>query len=182
MDLESIQHSFSPDTSEARKPGSPSQSRPRLVEVPEPPNISEMLTEDLTSVLAIERRCFLNPWGLDGLVGEMMNPRAIRLVGRLPETGEVVGFGLGCIAGPELHINKVATHPDKRRAGVGRLLVGELLRRGCAQGASEAWLELRCSNRAAAELYRSLGFRRAGIRVGYYSRDGEDAHIMSCSL
>jgi ribosomal-protein-alanine N-acetyltransferase len=141
-----------------------------------------MATEDLTSVLTIERSSFLNPWGMDALVGEMMNQRAVRLVGRLSEVGQVVGFALGCLAGPELHVNKVATHPSQRREGFGRRLVEDLLRRGSALGASEAWLEMRCSNRAAAELYRLLGFREAGIRVGYYSGDGEDALVMTRAL
>jgi ribosomal-protein-alanine N-acetyltransferase len=39
-------------------------------------------------------------------------------------------------------------------------------------------LEVRVSNAAGIELYRSFGFVSTGIRPGYYSDDREDAAIM----
>ena len=39
-------------------------------------------------------------------------------------------------------------------------------------------LEVRVSNTAAIELYRSFGFVATGVRPGYYSDDREDAVIM----
>ena len=45
-------------------------------------------------------------------------------------------------------------------------------------------LEVACSNMAASQLYRCLGFRQTGCRKGYYSIGAGkvDAILMSCSL
>ena len=39
-------------------------------------------------------------------------------------------------------------------------------------------LEVRERNIAAQALYKSLGFKKEGVRKRYYSDTGEDAHIM----
>jgi ribosomal-protein-alanine N-acetyltransferase len=41
-----------------------------------------------------------------------------------------------------------------------------------------ATLEVRRSNVAAIELYRSLGYRQVGVRPNYYQEEGEDAIVM----
>jgi len=45
-----------------------------------------------------------------------------------------------------------------------------------------ATLEVRRSNAAALELYRSFGFRPVGIRPNYYVDEGEDAIVMVLDL
>ena len=37
---------------------------------------------------------------------------------------------------------------------------------------------MRVSNEAAIALYKGLGFKKAGVRKGYYEDNREDAHIM----
>ena len=39
-------------------------------------------------------------------------------------------------------------------------------------------LEVRASNDAALQLYETMGFRRQGVRRGYYTDNREDAVIM----
>jgi len=41
---------------------------------------------------------------------------------------------------------------------------------------------VRASNAAALALYAKLGYRRVGIRTGYYVDNGEDAHLLLCDL
>ncbi len=47
-------------------------------------------------------------------------------------------------------------------------------------GVKNMTLEVRESNEAARNLYRSMGFEDAGRRKRYYSDNGEDALIMWC--
>jgi len=54
-------------------------------------------------------------------------------------------------------IGNVFTHPDHRQEGLGRAAVIELLRRTFA-GVQKVCLNVRTSNRAAVNLYESLGF------------------------
>jgi len=68
---------------------------------------------------------------------------------------------------------RLAVAPERRRAGLGRRLLREGLRR--LGGAGERFcLEVREDNVAACQLYETEEFRRVGRRPGYY-RDGTAA-------
>ncbi len=87
----------------------------------------------------------------------------------------VIGFVVGWSVAQETHILDVAVCPHHRRQGVGRALVNALLR---ACDNPVALLEVRASNRAAQQLYESLGFQVVGKREKYY-KDGEGALLMT---
>ena len=72
----------------------------------------------------------------------------------------------------------LAVAPRHRRQGIARQLVealGDALR---AQGVQSLTLEVRASNEAAIQLYRSLGFTQVGRRPNYYTKPREDALIL----
>ncbi len=64
--------------------------------------------------------------------------------------------------------------------GFARKVMLYLLERAKAAGMSEAFLEVRPSNVAAARLYHSLGFEQVGMRRGYYQATvgREDAAVL----
>jgi ribosomal-protein-alanine N-acetyltransferase len=76
------------------------------------------------------------------------------------------------------HLGNLAVVPGRRRRGVARRLLEDLLSRARAEGAGRLTLEVRVSNFAAQGLYRAHGFRLAGLRRRYYRDTGEDALIM----
>ena len=88
--------------------------------------------------------------------------------------GDVVGFLVSWHVADELHVLNVATHPAHRRLGVGRALMRESIAFATTKRLRHVLLEVKRSNRAAIELYRSVGFFAMGIRADYYP-DGEDA-------
>jgi ribosomal protein S18 acetylase RimI-like enzyme len=55
-------------------------------------------------------------------------------------------------------INYLAVHPDRRREGLGRLLMDEAERRLRRQGCAKVNLQVRTSNRSAVQFYRRLGY------------------------
>ena len=140
--------------------------------------VADMAATDLVAVSEIERRSFLTPWSLNALMAELLNPRALNLVARPVDGEAVIGFALGWTVVDEIHVNKMAVHPDHRRRGAGRLLLEALLERGRRLGATEAWLEVRRSNQAAIRLYEGYGFETRGVRSIYYSDTNEDALLM----
>jgi polysaccharide biosynthesis protein PslH len=74
----------------------------------------------------------------------------------------------------EWEILNLAVAPARRRRGIARRLIEELLNRFPA-----LWfLEVRESNSAAIRLYQSLGFERVGIRPEYYQDSREAAIVM----
>ena len=75
------------------------------------------------------------------------------------------------------HLMDIAVDPERRRAGIGTILVQALLER--LPGPDEPLtLEVRPSNAAAIAMYEGFGFKTAGVRRRYYSDNGEDALIM----
>lgn len=99
--------------------------------------------------------------------------RRIALV--LEDAGKVEGFLVAQTVGGEWEIENVAILPDARRRGHGTRLVGELLDRARAQGATAVFLEVRESNRAARALYEKWAFVESGRRPRYYREPEEDA-------
>jgi ribosomal-protein-alanine N-acetyltransferase len=66
------------------------------------------------------------------------------------------------------------TRADRRRRGIARALMNEVLVYGRLKRIKHVLLEVRRSNRAAIALYRTLGFFAMGVRARYYP-DNEDA-------
>ena len=91
--------------------------------------------------------------------------------------GVYVGYIITCIDRPgQGHVVSLGVLAEYRRMGVGRLLMCSSICR--LRGIVDSIvLEVRVSNEAAINLYRSLGFRIHHTIPGYYS-DGESAYFM----
>src|SRR2546422_1075561 len=80
------------------------------------------LTEaDLPTVLAIEQSAFPLPWTRASFLHELHNPHGRLLVAEWQ--GRVIGYFCSWLVADEVHILRVAVHPDHRQRGVGRLLL-----------------------------------------------------------
>ncbi|HZP36976.1 MAG TPA: ribosomal protein S18-alanine N-acetyltransferase [Methylomirabilota bacterium] len=143
--------------------------------------IEAMTLDDLDDVLAIERASFQTPWSRGAFRYELTQNRVARcLVARL--AGRLVGYLCLWEIGHEIHITNLAAHPELRRRGVARALLGAVLADARARAVSLAFLEVRPTNAEALGLYESLGFRVIGRRKGYYFDTGEDALVMEARL
>jgi ribosomal-protein-alanine N-acetyltransferase len=140
---------------------------------------------DLPAVMAIERRAFTAPWSLPMFVLELSKPTGICLAavttggeseGGRDAEAELVGYLVCGHYDRAWHLMNIAVEPARRREGIGRAMMDELLAR--AGGSANYTLEVRVSNGPAIALYESYGFRSAGTRRHYYSDNGEDALIM----
>jgi len=144
-------------------------------------SIRKMTEEDLTAVMALEKAAFKNPWSPELLRRELEHEWSTILLVEEPQPEAaplLLGLAIFWIVHDEVHVLNVATAPQHRRRGVARAVMDEVLERGKARRCSLATLEVRRSNEAALQLYRSLGFRPVGIRPNYYVDEGEDAVVM----
>jgi ribosomal-protein-alanine N-acetyltransferase len=136
-----------------------------------------MEARDLPRVSEMERLCFATPWSKDAMEYEItQNGLARYLV--LEEGGLVCAYAGAWLVFEEGHITNVAVHPDFRRRGHARAVLSALMRLALGEGAEFMDLEVRVSNGAAIALYQGLGFKKAGLRKGYYEDNGEDAIVM----
>jgi len=155
-----------------------------------PAKIEPATAADLDAIHEIERHSFKVAWPRETFEAELAREWArvdvIRDPGRDPE---VIGFCNYWLIAPdhnrvggEVHILSIATHPDRRRAGIGARLLAHALDGGRTLGATLATLEVRRGNRPAIAMYERAGFRTVHVRARYYQDDGEDALVMLAEL
>ncbi len=132
--------------------------------------------EDVPAVAALEAELFPDPWPRHLFLQEIGQPLRFQRV-IVDHRGVLAAYLFACWQADELHILKVATHPDYQRRGLATLLLELAFAEARRQGGRGLILEVRPSNRGAYLLYRRLGYHVLGRRSRYYS-DGEDATVM----
>jgi [ribosomal protein S18]-alanine N-acetyltransferase len=138
---------------------------------------------DLDEIARIESESFPVPWKREFFATELAEPhRYVRVLGR-DDGGEprVGGYLFAVSLYEEFHVNKIATDLRLRHQGYGRALLEDALARARSMGATAVTLEVRVSNEAARQFYRSYGFTEAYRRRSYY-QDGEDALVLVLAL
>ncbi|HEY3202647.1 MAG TPA: ribosomal protein S18-alanine N-acetyltransferase [Thermoanaerobaculia bacterium] len=138
---------------------------------------------DLEEIARIEAESFPVPWKREFFASELSEPhRYLRVLGR-DDGGEprLGGYLFAVSLYEEFHINKIATDLRLRKQGYGRWLLEDALARARSIGSTAITLEVRVSNAAAREFYRSYGFSEAYRRRAYY-QDGEDALVLILPL
>jgi len=138
--------------------------------------VRRMTKEDVESVYEIEKLSFSIPWSKESFLEEVENSYAIYFV--YEEDSKVWGFaGMHHIV-DEGHITNIAVHPQKRRQGIGKALLCALISYARENGIIGLTLEVRSKNIPAISLYKSFGFKEAGLRRNYYTNPPDDAIIM----
>jgi ribosomal-protein-alanine N-acetyltransferase len=131
--------------------------------------------DDVDAIIALEERCFPNPWRRDFFESELRGSGRYNLVAR--KHGRVAGYLFAMWFFDEMHVNKVAVDERERRQGIALALMGECLRFAKANRIKTISLEVRKSNEGALEFYRFLDFEASYTRPRYYP-DGEAAVVM----
>ena len=149
-----------------------------------PVSIREMRDSDLSDVLEIEKEAFPVPWTRDQFLQELGLPKISNCL--VAEMGhpfkKVVGYACYSLILDEAHITNFAILKKCRRKKIGERLLQYLLYQATRQGAWNATLEVRVSNKAAHWLYSKFGFAPAGIRKAYYPDNKENALVMWADL
>jgi ribosomal-protein-alanine acetyltransferase len=140
--------------------------------------------DDLAYVAALEAQIHLAPWTL----GNFRDALAAGYSARVGEReGRIVAYGVLMLAPGEAQLLNLSVVPDSRRAGLGRVLLGQFVADALHLGAEQMFLEVRVSNAAAITLYQAEGFAPIARRVAYYppapgTGIREDALVMRRAL
>lgn len=123
----------------------------------------------------LERLCFSAPWSEQALALYLSEAFAFAAVS---PAGQVLAYGGLLPAADEGEVLNLAAHPAARRQGLGGAVLDALLAEAARRGLRSIALEVRVSNAPAIALYRSRGFRTAGVRRRFYTAPTEDAYTM----
>ena len=139
-----------------------------------------MAEADLKAILAIEERCFPDPWSEGVFRSALGDELCFWLVAEVD--GVPAGYaGMQSVL-DEGYIDNVAVDPDFRRRGAASALLEALIAEAKRRKLRFLSLEVRAGNEGAIALYAAFGFLPVGRRKGYYLRPPEDAIIMTKSF
>ena len=142
--------------------------------------IETATTSDAEKIAEIEQLCFSVPWSGTSVREFIENPLAVMITAKA--NGSIVGYvGLYSVA-DEADIANVAVIPEYRRCGIAKALITQALLYSKEKGIKKLMLEVRASNIAAINLYKSFGFICVGTRKNYYTQPKEDALLMDKSI
>jgi len=143
------------------------------------PRLARMRWWQVEPVLALERRVFPEePWTA-GLFWSELGQVDTRHYLVALDRDAVVGYAGLCDHPDEAFVQTLAVDPDHRGSGVGTRLLEALLAEAGRRGQTRVALEVRADNEAAQRLYARHGFRRTGVRRGYYGQGRTDAVEMT---
>ena len=136
-----------------------------------------MKTDDLDTVMAIERGIYAHPWTR----GNFSDSLDAGYYCWIAESGsEIVGYGVVMMVLDEAHLLNLSIASWWQRRGLGRQMLNFLTEHAVDHAAQCMYLEVRPSNVAGRALYAQAGFREIAMRPGYYPAGPgcEDAIVM----
>lgn len=133
------------------------------------------LEKDAELIAEIERKCFATPWTEEQI--KSSDDSTVFFLARVDE--KVVGYGGMYTVLDEGYVTNIGVLPEFRRRGIGAKIVNELIDFSKERSLSFLSLEVRVSNIAAINLYKSFGFEEVGKRKNFYRLPNEDALIMT---
>lgn len=149
------------------------------------PYLAPMREEDLEEVIAIESAIYAHPW-TRGNFDDSLQANYVCRTWRLAagRRSELVGYFILTAAAGEAHLLNLSIASGYQRSGHGTALLREAAALARKHGAEKLLLEVRPSNHPAQALYRRFGFRKIGLRRGYYPAHSgrEDAIVLALPL
>lgn len=141
----------------------------------------DMTSQDLSQVVLIERNAHISPWARLSFEESLTKNYLCRVI---ENQNEVVAYSVLSSVADELHILNVVVAPQCQGAGLGHMLMDDVLLLAERNGLKKIFLEVRASNTTAQSLYRKWQFEQISIRKRYYripdaqnANDKEDAFI-----
>ncbi|MBO0903692.1 GNAT family N-acetyltransferase [Jiella sonneratiae] len=134
------------------------------------PVVAELTDEHLDAAAELHSEAFDQSWSGDELGTLLAQRGSFGYVVRQPAlvNGPPLGFVLARNVGGEAEILTITVARRNRRAGIGRLLMDNVLQKLHADRAHSLFLEVDEENEPALRLYKRLRFEEVGRRPAYY--------------
>ncbi len=138
--------------------------------------IRSMTTDDIPTLVKIERVVFPDPWSSAAFKEQIALPGWGAIVAE--SDGRIIGYGCYHIVAEELHLTNLAVQPKYRRKSVAKQLLDNILQVVKEHSCDFIFLEVRPSNRGAIAFYERFHFESLFRRPRYYRQPVEDALVM----
>lgn len=133
--------------------------------------IDRMQAQDVDEVLRIaESSEYVTRWTRKMFEQEFHIPLSTFFVARDPG---VIGYAGFWEMGDAAHVVHLGVAPERRRQGLGSILLKEMLEEAQRRNLVRLTLEVHAENRAALALYAKFHFDRIGLRPKYYESGGD---------
>ncbi len=136
-------------------------------------NVRGIAPGELNLVKKLEKKCFSTNYFNEKEIEEMYENDRYSFWG-VWCGGALAGYLITCDSVDVHEVIKVGVDDRYRGRGLG----GKLIEKSFETMETDLMLEVRESNNSAIRLYEKLGFRKIGLRRGYYRDTGEDALIL----
>lgn len=136
--------------------------------------------EDITTVAALERELFPQPWSQKSF--EEISAQEAFWFWVAKKDEKVVGYLVCQVVEKEAELHNIAVSRKYQKQGIARLLLSELKKQLISKGVTELFLMVRASNLAAQRLYTHFGFQKNGRRPHYYNDPKEDGWIYQLDI
>ena len=135
----------------------------------------------LAGIAALEADVQAFPWTHGQFADSLAAGHRIRA---LYAGGELAGFSVTMAVLDEAHLLDIVVGRSWQGRGFGGRLLRQAMAEALAAGAGRLFLEVRQSNAPAIGFYEHFGFRRIGLRRGYYpaAAGREDALVFEREL
>lgn len=139
------------------------------------PEIVRASADMIPEILCIEQSSFENAWTEKMLRDELTCEHASFTCAFL--SGTLCGFLVAHKVLDECEIYDLAVAPEYRRRGMASALLSDAIQSD--REIARVFLEVRSRNLPAVALYENFGFKRTGLRRGYYENPKDDAILMT---
>ena len=133
---------------------------------------------DIEAASEIERKLFPDAWSVETFWAELAGVPDTRHYVVAETDGQVVAYAGLFATRHQADVQTVAVAPTAQGAGLGALLLQDLLDEAARRGCAEVLLEVRVDNPAALRLYERFGFERISLRRGYYHPGAVDGLVL----
>ncbi len=141
--------------------------------------LSRMRWWHLPQVLGIERQVFGGDHWTERTFWSELGQVSTRHYLVALDGDAVRGYAGLCDYPDEAFVQTLGVDPSAQGQGLGARLLQALLDEAGRRRQAVVSLEVRADNAPAIRLYERFGFRRTGVRRGYYQPSGTDALVMT---
>ena len=146
-------------------------------------SIQKATLANLDELVNLEQACFSMPWSKKNFEAELTGNQFSRVLMVLHpgqrQNIQAIAYICVWIIFEEIRFLNVAVHPDFRRQGLAKQLIGQVLDLGKEASCCRGMLEVRETNHMAKNLYESFKFQAYATRKSYYTNPTEDAILMT---